>query len=98
SHAALAHEQPLDRTAPRQLPPAPQPPPSECAQADDVWHKLLALCPPEHHEVLRLRRRGLTRAEIAAPTRPHHGSARRILRGLARQLAFPAPQAADPSG
>ncbi len=91
TNAAVQREQPLDLTAPQSLPPAPQPRPSECAQADDVWQKLLALCPADHHEVLRLRREGLTRAEIAARTGLHEGSVRRILRRLARQFAFAAP-------
>jgi RNA polymerase sigma-70 factor (ECF subfamily) len=73
----------LDRVA------TSQPRPSECAQAEETWQKLLALCPPDHQEVLRLRRLGLTRVEIAARTGLHEGSIRRILRGLARRLAFP---------
>jgi RNA polymerase sigma-70 factor (ECF subfamily) len=91
AHPALAREQPLEMTAAECLPPAPEPRPSETAQADDVWEKLLALCPPDHHEVLRLRRQGLSRAEIAARTGLHEGSVRRILRRLARELAFAAP-------
>jgi RNA polymerase sigma-70 factor (ECF subfamily) len=90
-HTAAEREQPLDLTAPELLPPTASPRPSEFAQADDVWERLLAMCPPDHHEVLRLRREGLTRGEIAARTGLHEGSVRRILRRLARQLAFLAP-------
>jgi RNA polymerase sigma-70 factor (ECF subfamily) len=69
--------------------PAPrQPRPSEVAQAGELWEKMLALCPPEHHELLRLRRQGLLLGEIAARTGMHEGSVRRILRQLARQLAL----------
>jgi RNA polymerase sigma-70 factor (ECF subfamily) len=59
---------------------------------------MLALCPPAHHEVLRLRRAGLRLADIAAQTGLHEDSIRRILRKLARQLAFgPEPLAAPTS-
>jgi RNA polymerase sigma-70 factor (ECF subfamily) len=69
--------------------PAPrQPRPSEVVQAGDLWEKMLALCPPEHHEVLRLRREGVLLKEIAARTGLHEGSVRRLLRQLARQLAL----------
>jgi RNA polymerase sigma-70 factor (ECF subfamily) len=50
---------------------------------------MLALCPPAHHDVLRLRREGLRLEEIAARTGLHEGSVRRILRKLARQVGFP---------
>jgi RNA polymerase sigma factor (sigma-70 family) len=94
SAPALERERPLEQTAAEDV-PAPQARPSECAQADDVWERLLALCPPDHHEVLRLRREGLSRGEIAARTGLHEGSVRRILRRLARQLAFAGPAADD---
>ena len=70
------------------LPAARQPRPSEVAQANDLWERMLALCPPEHHDVLRLRREGLRLEDIAARTGLHEGSVRRILRQLARQLAL----------
>jgi RNA polymerase sigma-70 factor (ECF subfamily) len=91
SNPSLAREQPLELTAAERLPPAADARPSEMAQADDVWEKLLALCPPDHHEVLRLRRQGLSRGEIAARTGLHEGSVRRILRRVARQFAFAGP-------
>jgi RNA polymerase sigma-70 factor (ECF subfamily) len=53
-----------------------------------VWERLLALSPPEHHEVLRLRRPGLTMAEVAGRTGLHQGSVRRIPRRLARRAAY----------
>jgi RNA polymerase sigma-70 factor (ECF subfamily) len=82
---ALAREELLADRADRV--PAPEPRPSEWAQAEEVWQKILALCPPAHQEILRLRREGLSRVEIAARTGMNEGSIRRILRGLARQVA-----------
>jgi RNA polymerase sigma-70 factor (ECF subfamily) len=65
-----------------------QPRPSEVAQADDLWQQILAHCPPEHRPILELKRDGYSLAEIAARTSLHPDSVRRILRTLARQLAF----------
>lgn len=64
------------------------PRPSEVAQADDLWDRMLELCPPDHHAVLHLRREGLQLTEIAARTGLHEGSVRRILRRLSRELAL----------
>ena len=68
--------------------PSGQPRPSEVAQAADLWERILARCPPEHRPILALKREGYSLAEIAARTRFHPDSVRRILRTLARQLAF----------
>jgi RNA polymerase sigma-70 factor (ECF subfamily) len=87
-HVALERERPLEGGDPDGGPAGHAPRPSEVAQAGDLWEKMLALCPPEHHEVLRLKRHGLPLEEIAARTGLHEGSVRRILRKLARQLAF----------
>lgn len=70
------------------VPAADGPRPSEVAQADELWQRMLRLCPPGHHEVLRFRREGLSSDEIAARTGLHEGSVRRILRRLARDLAL----------
>jgi RNA polymerase sigma factor (sigma-70 family) len=70
------------------LPARRQPRPSEVAQANELWERLLALCPPANHEVLHLRRQGLPLGEIATRTGMHEGSVRRVLRRLARQLAL----------
>jgi RNA polymerase sigma-70 factor (ECF subfamily) len=87
---ALEREQPLTETG--TAPPASEEPrPSEVAQANELWEQMLALCPPEHHELLRLKRQGLPLADIADRTGLHEGSVRRILRTLARQLAFATP-------
>jgi RNA polymerase sigma-70 factor (ECF subfamily) len=64
------------------------PRPSEVAQADDMWERMLEICPREHHPVLVLKREGLPLTEIASRTGLHEGSVRRILRRLARELAL----------
>ena len=93
ARTALDRERPLAAVASWHLPAAAQSRPSEDARAVEVWERLLALCPPAHQEVLRLRRLGMSRAEIAERTGLHEGSVRRILRGLARAVAFPGPAA-----
>src|SRR5438132_8566121 len=84
---ALELERSIACTDPEDLPAARQPRPSEAVQADDLWQRMLALCPPAHHELLQLKRHGLTLVEIARRTGLHEGSVRRILRQLARQMA-----------
>lgn len=69
-------------------PPAAQPRPSEHAQAGMTWDLLLASCPPEHQDILRLRRAGLTYPEVADAVGMHEGSVRRVVRELARRIAF----------
>jgi RNA polymerase sigma-70 factor (ECF subfamily) len=63
------------------------PRPSETAAEAELWQRLLALCPPEHHELLHLRRGGASACEIAAQLGMHDGSVRRILRELSVRLA-----------
>jgi RNA polymerase sigma-70 factor (ECF subfamily) len=77
------------------LPEAGRPRASEVVQADELWDKMLRLCPPEHHPVLTLKRQGLPLAEIAGRTGLHEGSVRRILRRLARELALREEPLAD---
>jgi RNA polymerase sigma-70 factor (ECF subfamily) len=84
---SVAREQSGDAELEAQ-PAADQPRPSELAQAGELWEQMLALCPAEHHELLRLRRQGLRLREIADRTGLHEGSVRRVLRQLARQLAL----------
>jgi RNA polymerase sigma-70 factor (ECF subfamily) len=76
---------------------SPQPTPSEVAVAGDLWERILARCPPEHRPIIELRREGHSLGEIAARTDLHPDSVRRILRTLARQLAFP-PTGPDAEG
>jgi RNA polymerase sigma-70 factor (ECF subfamily) len=85
---ALDKEQPLTGTGRMDGLPSAEPRPSQLVQAQDLWQRMLALCPPAHHEVLWLKRKGLPLAQIAAQTGLHEGSVRRILRRLARQLAL----------
>jgi RNA polymerase sigma-70 factor (ECF subfamily) len=95
---ALEHERPLAEGEGDGGPVSPGPRPSEVAKADDLWDKLLALCPPEHHDILRLKRQGLEAPEIAARTGLHEDSVRRLLRQLARRLALQQPSPAPPPG
>jgi RNA polymerase sigma-70 factor (ECF subfamily) len=85
--AALAHEEP-GAQAIDLLPEEGFPQPSEVARAGELWEQVLALCPPEHHGLLELRREGLTLNEIAKRTGMHEGSVRRVLRQLSRRLAL----------
>jgi RNA polymerase sigma-70 factor (ECF subfamily) len=84
---ALAHEQPLAEGAIDHELASPEPRPSEIAQADELWDRLLAQCPPEHRELLRLKRQGVPLAELAARTGLHPSSVRRILYQLSARLA-----------
>jgi RNA polymerase sigma-70 factor (ECF subfamily) len=61
--------------------------PSEFAQADELWERMLELCPPEHRQVLHLRRQGVPVKEIGRQTGLHPGSVRRILADLKKRLA-----------
>ena len=84
---AIDFEQPLEDNDAAETVFSAQPRPSEVAQADDLWQQMLALCPPAHHELLRLKRDGKSLAEIAQQTGLHPSSVRRILYDLARDLA-----------
>jgi RNA polymerase sigma-70 factor (ECF subfamily) len=66
---------------------APDERPSQMAEADELWQRMLMLCPPAHRELLELKRQGCSLAEIAAKTGLHESSVRRILYDLARRLA-----------
>lgn len=70
------------------MPDTRHPRASEIAQANDLWEKMLDLCPPDHHPVLTLRREGHSLDEIASRTGLHEGSVRRIIRRLSRDLAL----------
>jgi RNA polymerase sigma-70 factor (ECF subfamily) len=82
----LARETRLTPDTERDLPAARCDRPSEVAQAEDLWAHLLAICPPAHRELLRLKTRGVPIAEIAARTGFHESSVRRILYDLADRL------------
>jgi RNA polymerase sigma factor (sigma-70 family) len=95
---AAAREQPFppEDAAPEYASPLPRP--SELAQADELWEQLLAHCPPEHRELLRLKRDGLPLAEIALRTGLHEDSVRRVVRRLARKVALRQRPATDANG
>jgi RNA polymerase sigma-70 factor (ECF subfamily) len=80
----LDHEQAMEEVPSVASPGAT---PSQQVVAKELWEEMLALCPPAHHELLRLKRQGLTLGQIAARTGMHEGSIRRILYDLARQMA-----------
>ncbi len=88
-HRALEQERPLYEITSHELPHVGQPRPSEVAQGHELWELMLEKCSPAHREILRLKRQGLSLAEIAARTGFHEGSIRRILYELARRLAVP---------
>jgi RNA polymerase sigma factor (sigma-70 family) len=87
-HRRAACEQALPQGSEAGEPPSPGPRPSQVAHASDLWEQMIALCPPEHRELLRLKREGLSAPEIADRTGLHEDSVRRALRQLARQMAL----------
>jgi RNA polymerase sigma-70 factor (ECF subfamily) len=95
---ALEREAPLTSAATAGAIIAQTPRPSEVAQHNELWDKMLALCPPAHHELLRMKRQGLGLAEIAARTGLHESSVRRILYDLARRYAEAQAPLSTPSG
>jgi RNA polymerase sigma-70 factor (ECF subfamily) len=100
-HRALEQEQPLATIALRDLPRSNEPRPSEVAQGQELWERMLATCPPGHRDILRQKRQGLPLSEIAARAGLHEGSVRRILYDVARRMANvregvgPAPDSAS---
>jgi RNA polymerase sigma-70 factor (ECF subfamily) len=91
-HVALEREQSFNEgnRGPKAC-PSQQPAPGDIVQADQLWERMLTLCPPTHRQVLQLKRDGHSLTEIAARTGFHEGSVRRILRQLARNLAAQEP-------
>ncbi len=85
---ALENERSLSNNPPEQSPLAHDPRPSEVAQGNELWTRMLEQCPPRHREILILKRQGLTVAEIAVRTGLHEGSIRRLLYDLARRLSI----------
>jgi RNA polymerase sigma factor (sigma-70 family) len=83
---ALAHEQHLADHALAEAVAEEGPRPSEVAQVNELWERILALCPPNHQELIRMRRDGLTADEIAARTGLHPNTVRRILAELAQRV------------
>jgi RNA polymerase sigma-70 factor (ECF subfamily) len=83
---AAEHEQPLTAGL-HDRPASTEPGPRDLLEAEELWEQLLDLCPPAHHEVLRLKREGALTGEVAARTGLNEGSVRRILSTLSRRLA-----------
>lgn len=84
---ALAREESLANASAAESVASDMPRPSEVAQRNDLWKQMLALCPPAHHELLRLKLQGLPLAELASRTGLHPSSVRRILHDLASRVA-----------
>jgi RNA polymerase sigma factor (sigma-70 family) len=83
---ALRHEQPLGDRDLDSVAASAQARPSEIAKAEELWQRMLALCPPAHRHLLDCKRRGMSLAEIAGRTGLHESSVRRILYDLARRM------------
>lgn len=88
---ALALETSLDEASGVDSVAVSEPRASQVVQGDELWRRLLSLCPPAHQEILRLKRAGFTPGEIAIRAGLHEGSVRRILYDLARRLADSSP-------
>ncbi len=93
---ALQRETPLETIDAAELPSDGADRPSEVAQAHELWDQLLALAPPGHHQILQLKRQGLSARDVADRTGLHEDSVRRILRDLARRLAVRTTRAGQP--
>jgi RNA polymerase sigma factor (sigma-70 family) len=85
---ACAKEQSLGELHTSQMPAAPEAGAPEKLEARETWEQMLALCPPEHQELLHLKRHGLPMDELVERTGLHPQSIRRILRNLARRVAL----------
>jgi RNA polymerase sigma factor (sigma-70 family) len=94
---AADREEPLGDVDRTHVLSSPQPRPSEITQAAELWERILTHCPAEHRPILGLRRQGYSLQEIADRTGLHPDSVRRILRTLARQLAFESTSAEERS-
>jgi RNA polymerase sigma-70 factor (ECF subfamily) len=93
---ALEHEERLPDTASSALLDTGQSHPSQVVQADELWERLIDLCPPAHRELLKLKRQGLPLAELAERSGLHESSVRRILYELAKRLAATRPKTGSP--
>ena len=87
---SLIREEPLyvrrgDRELPREV-PAPDPTPSQDAQAQDRLAQLVAGRSAQEAEVVELRRRGLTFDEIAAQTGLSERAVRRIIEAIRQRM------------
>jgi RNA polymerase sigma-70 factor (ECF subfamily) len=95
--SALEHERSLETIDQEHPSVAQEPRPADAIEAEELWERMLVLCPPDHREVLRLKRQGCSLDEIAAQTGYHSSSVRRILYDLARRLAATQSPTCPPS-
>jgi RNA polymerase sigma-70 factor (ECF subfamily) len=87
-HQRMARrEEPLAGHLLEQKPAPAHHTPSGEALAEDLWQRLLALCPPDYLPILHMKRQGAPLDDIAVRTGLHPGSIRRILRNLASRIA-----------
>jgi len=81
---ALDHEQPITPSGLETMASPGEARPSQLAQADELWERLMATASPAHRQILDLKRQGFSLDEIAARTQLHKSSVRRILYQAAR--------------
>ena len=84
---AVARERPLGELPRENEPLSRLPSPSEQVQAQELFERMLALCPAAHREIVLLRMRGMVVTEIADRTGLHVGSVHRIFHDLACRVA-----------
>jgi RNA polymerase sigma factor (sigma-70 family) len=94
---AVAREERMEAEHLQDAVPGTDPRPSEEAQANDLWARMLDLCPAAHRPLLELKRQGCTLEDIATKTGYHPSSVRRILYDLAHRLAAQKPDGATDS-
>jgi RNA polymerase sigma factor (sigma-70 family) len=95
---ALAHEQRLADNELAEIVAGNLHHPSEVVQGNELWERILALCPENHRELVRMKLKGLTANEIADRTGLHPNSVRRILVELAQRLDEVDPRSGPPGG
>jgi RNA polymerase sigma factor (sigma-70 family) len=82
----LKREQRLDEADVADLTPKCPVVPGAQLEAEEIWQRLLTLCPVQHRGLLELKRQGLSLAEIASRMGLHESSVRRILYELAARI------------
>ena len=94
--SAVEREKPMEADVLQDAVPGADPRPSEVAQANDLWDRMMDLCPVNHRPLLLLKRQGCTLEDIAARTGYHPSSVRRIFYDLAHRLATAKPDTSPP--
>ena len=80
-------ERPLDDSTTSSAVRAAEATPAQVAEADELWARLIDLCPPAHREIVEMKRKGAPLPSIAERVGMHPSSVRRVLSELARRLA-----------